>query len=87
VDSRRRRCRPRVLAVSTATLFETIWLTYFHSLTPEKVPYEIKARGSLETIRHGQTKDVFLYNPRAKTAANGEVRLSTSSLCHDSPSS
>ncbi|GHJ88545.1 hypothetical protein NliqN6_4947 [Naganishia liquefaciens] len=44
----------------------------FSPLAPEKVPYEIKARGSLETIRHGQTKDVFLYNPRAKTLANGE---------------
>lgn len=52
---------------------ETAGLTSSASLPPEKVPYEIKARGSLETIRHGQTKDVFLYNPRTKTAANGEV--------------
>lgn len=73
MDSRRGRCSTGVLSVSIGGYAEAVELTLPTSLSPEKVPYEIKARGSLETIRHGQTKDVFLYNPRAKTAANGEV--------------
>lgn len=45
----------------------------FPRLLPEKVPYENNARVDLNKIRHGETEDPFLYNPRSKTVSDGQV--------------